>query len=69
MKLLRHKRTGRLVVYDESLLSLGTYEPYEEPAKEEPVKPEAKKKKKPGNHDEVNAGDEISVTLVKATKE
>lgn len=31
MKYLRHKRSGRLVVYDETLLSLGTYEVYEPP--------------------------------------
>ncbi len=61
MKYLRNKRTGRVVVFDESLLALGTYEEVEP---EKPADKPKSKKAKPSPTDElINAGDQISVVL------
>lgn len=55
MKYLRHKRSGKLVVYDETLLSLGSYEVYEPP--------------KPLDEDKVCAADSLSICLIRSTGE
>lgn len=55
MKLMRNIRTGRLVVYDESLLALGRFEVYEEPAKID--------------EDEIHATDSLSITVKRASGE
>jgi hypothetical protein len=54
--LMRNKRTGRLVVYDEKLLELG----YEVVAEDQP-KPKAKKP----TDDEVSVEDKIDIRLFK----
>jgi hypothetical protein len=58
MKLMRHIRTGRLVVYDEKLLELGYEAVVDEPPKPKPKKP---------MDDEVSMGDEIQFRLYKET--
>ena len=54
MRLMRHKRSGRLVVYDESLLPLGTYEIYDPP--------------RPGAEDEVGATDDLEVVVTRGER-
>jgi hypothetical protein len=56
--LMRNKRTGRLVVYDEKLLELG----YELVVEDQP-KPKSKKP----TDDEVSLKDEIQIRLHKET--
>ncbi len=51
MKLLRHKRSGRLVVYEECLLKMGTYELYEPP--------------RPGAEDEIGVTDTMKIVVTK----
>lgn len=63
MKMMRHKRTGRLVVYDASLLEMGTYEVVENLPQQSPPP----QKKRPTD-DQVAMNDEIQIRLFKQTE-
>jgi hypothetical protein len=56
MKLMRHIRTGRLVVYDEKLLELGYEAVVDDLPKPKPKKP---------MEDEISVVDEIQIILHK----
>lgn len=72
MKMMRHMRSGRLVVYDESLLEMGTYEVVEHTPEVAAIETEAtpapnkkRAKGKAPRNDNVAISDQIQIRLYK----
>ena len=57
MKLMRHKRSGRVAVYDDALIASGNWEPHEE----------KKPRKGPSTEDELlKAADRVGIEITRA---